>query len=143
MSRYVVQEARIGVKDVEALAPPPAMCAGVQVSDNVERTVSPPAPARSTDVLVAYRRELDAYWVNMRGFASMEPDQVLIALSAYTARVGEMRKNCWRDGGRLASKLRTEEIDPFIEECDRQFKFHSRLQSTRELDWQMTRGAPT
>lgn len=140
MVAFTLKEPPISVGAVEALSPTTA----VQMSDNEERTITPPATVdRRADALLAMRRELDTYWVSLRGFAEMEPDQVLIALSAFTARVGEMRTHCYRDGGRLATRLRLDELEPFIEECDRQFKFHSRLQSIRELDWRMAGGSPS
>lgn len=95
------------------------------------------------DALLQFRVEFDGYRRQMRDFVTMEPDEVLIALSAFSARASEVRVLLWRDGSRLAQKMRTEEMDPFIDECDRQFKVHSRLQTIRELDWRMTGGAPS
>lgn len=110
---------------------------------------APPAPAdgdrtSSTELVRSFAAELNGYYTVIRSYPNLEPDEVLRSLSGVSARLTEMRAVCCRlsDRGdcRSADKLRIKEIDPLLEECDRQFKYHSRIQTTRELDWRMAGG---
>jgi hypothetical protein len=46
-----------------------------------------------------------------------------------------------RSQTRLSNTFRTQEIDFFLTEADRQFKLYSRITAIRTLDWEMARGA--
>jgi hypothetical protein len=70
----------------------------------------------------------------------MEPDQIMVTLAGISARVIEIRANLVRREDRISQKLRTMEVEPLVDECDRQFKLWSRIQSIRELDWKMSGG---
>lgn len=102
--------------------------------------VAAPVPERAQ--IERLRGELDGYYRAMQGFVSLEPDQVMLQLSAFSARASEIRTHLSRSDGRLSNAFRTREIEPFIDECDRQFKLHSRILSQRELDWRISAGQP-
>lgn len=84
--------------------------------------------------------ELDAYYRSMKEFNDIEATEVLQALSSFSARASEIRSQLQRVDSKRSYALRTKHIDPFIEECDRQFKIHSRIQSIRETDYKLARG---
>lgn len=86
------------------------------------------------------RMEIDDYMVMLRKLRSLPPDEVFLELSGITARLAELRLTCVRSESRRLTGLRTREIDPLIEECDRQFRFHSRIQAVRTMEADMTRG---
>lgn len=84
------------------------------------------------------RDELDGYFVTLKQLGAMEPDQVMYQLSAITARLSELRMHLCRHPGRRFDLLRTKELDPLIVECDRQYKFHSRIHAIRTFDWEVS-----
>ncbi len=94
----------------------------------------------SVDQIKLWREELDTFYQSMREFPLMEIGEVLLSLSSFSARMNGIRSQIVRSESRLMNSFRTKEIDPFIEECDRQFKIHSRLMSVHSLDWEMSRG---
>ena len=85
------------------------------------------------------REEIDGYYREMIQFPAMEADEIFQRLSAYTARVSYIRSSMMRTDNRALVSLRTKEIDPFISECDRQFKIWSRVFSVQTLDWNLAR----
>lgn len=88
-----------------------------------------------------WRGELDSYYQQMHLFQQMEPDEIFVALSAFSARASEIRSHLVRVDTRLHTSFRTREIDPFIDECDRQFKLWSRVQSVKDMEFRMSGGA--
>lgn len=98
------------------------------------------AESDTRSLIEALRSELDGYYAMARKWAHLEPDVVLMELSAITARLTEVRAHLNRDNGQRANRLRISEIDPLLEECDRQFKIHSRLIAMHQLDWEVARG---
>jgi hypothetical protein len=84
--------------------------------------------------------ELERYLDEMSMFQSMEPDLILRKLSSFTARASLMRHHVVRVPSKTADAFRNREIDPFISECDRQFKIWSRMVSILNLDWDMSKG---
>jgi hypothetical protein len=108
-------------------------------------TPTPPAgPAGATSEdrersrLAAFMAELDTIYAALPDFPNMEPDQVLLFISGWLARLTGIRAELQRSGSQKANMLRTKEVDPLIEALDSQFKIHSRLISMRELDFKMT-----
>lgn len=104
-----------------------------------ERMLSPtePRPQRTPqggDNITRLRAEIDDYHRQLRGLVSMDTAEVLQTLSAISARVSELRVQMNRRPERQATALRTKELDPLHEEIDRQFKFHSRILSVREME---------
>ncbi len=95
-------------------------------------------PMASND-LKAWRNELDAYYDIMRSFDQYGLDEILKALSSMTSRASQIRSFVVRSENRSTQAFRTRELDPFIEECDRQFKIWSRMLSIHSMDWEMSR----
>jgi hypothetical protein len=89
------------------------------------------------------RAEIDTYLCGLRQLGSRPPEQVFTYLSGVSARLVEIRTQLWRSDSRRCAALRSREIDPLLEEVDRQFRFHSRIAAMVELEWQMTRAAPS
>ena len=92
---------------------------------------------RVRDEIQAIRDELDEYYRGMKALQASEPDQIFLKLAAWSARVSEIRVTLVRSQTRSKQALRTQEVDPFLEEIDRQFKFFSRYQSVREMDFKI------
>lgn len=86
------------------------------------------------------RSELDEYYGEMLRFRDMEPDEIFMRLSAYSARASYIRSDIMRAQNRTLTAFRTGEIDPFLTECDRQFKVWSRVFAVTSLDWNLARG---
>jgi hypothetical protein len=90
------------------------------------------------------RHEIDDALLDMKEFSKFEPDLVMAAVSAHSARLVEIVVQI----GRIEVVRR--EWKPVREECDRvltalkdQFQIASRLMAMRELDWNMSgRGQP-
>lgn len=92
------------------------------------------------DWIDRYQAELDAYYATMQKLNIFDPTTVMEKLSSWSARASEMRTQLVRVDSRRSGAFRTREVDPFIAECDRQFKYHSRISSIRELEWRMAGG---
>lgn len=76
----------------------------------------------------------------MRKFQVMDIAEVLLSLSAFSARAAEMRAQLVRVDNRRAAAFRTKEVEPLLEEVDRQFRIHSRLQAVRQMEWDSSKG---
>lgn len=99
------------------------------------KLMEPVLPENKSNDLSGWREELDGYFLQMQEFGNMEPDEIFMTLSAYTSRVSYIRSQIMRSSSRILQAFRTGEVDPFINECDRQFKFWSRVQSVAQMDW--------
>lgn len=95
---------------------------------------------RDQRFVLAAREELDTYFVDLKRLKSWQPAEVFLWLSGVTARLVELRTICWRSESRRLTALRSREIDPLIDECERQFRFHSRVEATRRIEWDAMRG---
>lgn len=103
---------------------------------------SKPLPPRAgSSDLDALRAELDQYYAEVRDLGEMESSEIFMRLAGITGRVSEMRKDVYRSSSRSHSAFRTQEIDPLLDECDRQFKFFSRAFAALELDAKLSGGA--
>lgn len=109
-------------------------------------TLQDKAPAKtistnaSNDNLNGWMKELDGYYQEMQDFKNCEPDEIFMSLSAWTSRASHMRSMIHRSQSKIQQAFRTKQVDPFIDECDRQFKIWSRVFSVQTLDWNMQRG---
>ena len=88
----------------------------------------------------AFRKEFDEYFEIMTTFPGMDPSEILMTISAFSARASQIRMHIVRDEDKLLGLFRTREIDPFLQECDRQFKIWSRLVSIKQIEWDASRG---
>lgn len=93
------------------------------------------------DGISGFREELDSYYQAMLLFNKMDPVEVFQTLSQFSARASEIRMGLMRVDNRKNTSFRTHEIDPFISECDRQFKLHSRIQAIKEMDARLSGGS--
>jgi hypothetical protein len=67
----------------------------------------------------------------------MAPDEIFVRLAGMSARLSEIRFQVVRSDQRVLQAFRTREIDPFLEEVDRQFKIFSRIQTVKEWELKM------
>jgi hypothetical protein len=88
------------------------------------------------------RQEIDDAFADMRTFYSQEPDEVIRMCSGHSARLSELRVRIQRveDMRREWRNVRTREIEPALEELERQYTSASRLHSIRELDFRLSGG---
>lgn len=105
-------------------------------------TATGPIPA-ARSLIGQVSSEIDEYLMLAQTFSREEPDEVLRHVSAVTARLSYLRVALIREGGARANKLRTQELDPLMENLDLQFKIASRLLTSRQFDFEVTRGAPS
>lgn len=103
--------------------------------------VAPVAPVADEHRLrQEYIDEINVYVASMVHWHDMEPDEVLLACSAYSARLSEMRVHLQRRNSALCKQLLNREVDPLLSQIEFQFRIHSRLLSARELDLKMSGG---
>lgn len=88
------------------------------------------------------RQEIDDAFEDMKQFYEREPDEVIRLCSGHSARLSELRVRIQRveDMRREWRNVRTREIEPALEELERQYVSASRLHSIRELDFRMAGG---
>lgn len=86
------------------------------------------------------QNEIDGYMEQMQGFQQMEPSEVFLCLSAWSARATELKIQLSRSDGQVSRRLLSNEIDPFLQECERQFRFHSRFHATRDMEFRLSGG---
>ena len=87
-------------------------------------------------------KELDLIAAAIRTFYAKPADMVLRECSAYTARLTELCVLLHRVEGidRTYTRVRTQQVDRFLAEVDRQWKTASRLIEVQRLDVQVVRG---
>jgi hypothetical protein len=112
----------------------------VKSDDPVKVDGSPVKGSTERQYLETWRSEVDAYHQRMVGFSEVEPDDIFMDLAGISARMSEIRKDAVRSGRRDMNAFRTQEIDPLISECDRQFKYWSRVVTVRGIDAQLAGG---
>lgn len=83
------------------------------------------------------RSEIDTFYAQMRTFAQMEPTEIFTDLAAMSARCSEIRCRIVRTKSQRLNNFRTKELDPLLEELDRQFRTWSRLATIRAQEWDM------
>lgn len=88
--------------------------------------------------------ELDGIALAMRTFHVKAPDQVMREVAAYTARLSELCVLLHRveSTDRQYTRVRTQQVERFLAELDRQFKIASRLVEVQRQDLSML-GATT
>lgn len=88
------------------------------------------------------RGEIDDAFADMRTFHNLEPDECMRLAGGHSARMSEIRVRIQRveDFNREWKNVRTREIEPTLEELDRQYTIASRLLTARELDYKLEAG---
>lgn len=86
-------------------------------------------------------RELDGIALAMRSFPLKAPDQVMREVAAYSARLTEMTVLLYRVESldRQYLRVRTQQVDKYLQEMDRQFKIASRLVEVMRQDLELMR----
>ena len=90
--------------------------------------------------IASYLEELRGFFAEMKQLTSMDPTMAFMKLSAFSARASEIRSIIMEVQSKQGESFRLRQIDPFINECDRQFKVHSRIQAIRQQEWDMSKG---
>lgn len=85
--------------------------------------------------------ELDTCLRELRDCWQREPDQVLLAVSAISARLTELWVHLHRAESkqRQFKQMRTMQVTPMLTECDRQSRLHSRIIEIRRQDIELNR----
>lgn len=88
------------------------------------------------------RSEIDDAFLDAKTFKDREPDEIMRLAGGHSARLSELRVKIMRieDMHPQWRNVRTKEIEPTLEELQRQYQIASRLHSVRELDWKMESG---
>lgn len=97
-------------------------------------------PVDAGDGVATIQGEVDDYLRRLKELNSLPASEVFMTLSAISARMAEIRNRLIRVDSRRYTALRTKEVDPLIDEIDRQFKFHSRIAAVRQMEWDATTG---
>lgn len=86
--------------------------------------------------------ELDGVAADIREFWRYEPDQVLRKTAAYSARLTELYVllNRYEARDRQYTRVRTQQVQIWLNELDRQFKMASRLIEVSRQDLALLRG---
>jgi hypothetical protein len=103
--------------------------------DRPERRPTPINPHERD--LGRFREELAGYYATMREFRGRDVGPVLQELASMSARASEIRHYLVDGETRPQAAFRTKQLDPFLEEVERQFKLYSRIQSTLEMEWKL------
>lgn len=87
--------------------------------------------------------ELDSYYKLMGTFSKMQPDDIFRNLSNWSARASHIRSQVNRTNSKVFQGFRTSQIDPFLNECQYQFKVWSRVFSVAQMDASLSMGRYT
>lgn len=96
---------------------------------------TPPA-----DALAPVQVELDGYFHDLTSLNSLPSTECFQLLSGISARAAEIRSRLMSMDSRRSNAMRLRHVDPLLEEVDRQFKIHSRIQSVRQMEFDTSKG---
>ncbi len=99
------------------------------------------APAGELGTRVDIERELDLIAAALRRFHRQQPDQRMREISAYSARLTELCVLLHRveSTDRQYTRVRTQQVERFLAELDRQFKIASRIVEVSRQDLELMR----
>ena len=84
--------------------------------------------SKTNETLTKAREEITSYHAEMCEFKTYEDiKKILLTLSGYSARAMYIRNAFIRSPVNEIMRFRIDELDPFLNEVDRQFKVFSRL----------------
>lgn len=111
------------------------------MNDMMARRLSAVVPQLGS--INSVRDELDSMNETMKGFDEEEPDEVMRACSAYSARLVEIQRRIFRIEDVLTywKPVRTQEVNRLLEETRFQYEVASRILTQRKFDWEMERGS--
>lgn len=93
----------------------------------------------SDEVLGQWRPEVLGYLKEMYTFKDeIDAREILRTLSAFSARASWMRNLAIRSSQNEIIRFRLDELDPFLDEVERQFKIYSRLISANQFELDLT-----
>lgn len=120
----------------QGLTEAPAMVAHAQAALANQQTVHP-----GLGSIISVRSEIDDVLADMKAFHKAEPDMVMAAVSAHSARLVEIIVQCQRiEVMHRQWKPVREEADKTLAELKSQFQIASRLIAIRQMDFDMVRG---
>jgi hypothetical protein len=90
------------------------------------------------------RQEVDDAFAQMATFYQLDPDEIMRLVGGHSARLSYLRVRIMRiedyQRTRLWKDVRVREVEPCLEELEKQWRNASRLHSVRELDWKIESG---
>lgn len=120
----------------QGLTEPPVMVTQAQQAFANQQVVVP-----GLGSIASVRAEIDDVLADMKAFHKAEPDMVMAAVSAHSARLVEIIVQCQRiEVMRREWKPMREETDKVLSELKSQFQIASRLIAIRQMDFDMVRG---
>lgn len=123
------------------------------MNDETDFSASPGQPVVMVDAVAMLRgagelgsreeiqTELDLIAAAVRGFYAKQPDQVMRECAGYSARLTELCVLLHRVEGsnRQYTRVRTQQVERFLSELDRQFKIASRLVEVLRQDLELNK----
>lgn len=124
--------------DESDLSPSDAPAPGIRFVLDPVGQLSPPGSLGSRKQI---EDELDLVAAAMRGFHRKQADQVMREVAAYSARLTELAVLLHRAEGldRQYARIRTQQVERFLTELDRQFKIASRMVEVMRQDLELMR----
>lgn len=106
--------------------------------------MAPMRPAGALGTREEIQAELDGIAMAVRAFPLKQPDQILRETSAYTARLTELTVLLHRseEYDRQYTRVRTMQVQKWVEELERQWKTASRLIEVQRQDLALMGGQP-
>ena len=123
-------------RDLSAVPPTPTAVAVLhQYVDPVDAL----SPAGHLGDREEIEKELDLIAAAIRMFYRKQPDQVMRECAGYSARLTELAVLLHRveAGNRQYTRIRTQQVERFLSELDRQFKTASRLVEVQRQDLEL------
>lgn len=95
-------------------------------------------PRQDEQWVLRYQKEIDGYYEVLKGLSHLDVTEIFRTLSAISARASELRTRLSRVDTKRAQNFRIREVEPLIEEIDRQFKLQSRALSVMEIEMRLS-----
>jgi hypothetical protein len=100
---------------------------------------NPIIPKKGSLTIQDFRNELDDFYKEIALFYQMDSVAILQRIAAYTARMSYVRALIMRQREvRELTNFRIKELDPFLEEVDRQFRVWSRIVTIQQREFDQT-----
>lgn len=110
------------------------------VDDAFERQNPRPANPEIA-ILGSWRTELAGFFTLIKAFRNTDLVEILMNIAAMSGRASEIRNQVMEgSGSQRMNAFRTKQLDPFLDEVDRQFRVWSRVQAVRTMEWDMSKG---
>lgn len=91
------------------------------------------------NTLETWRAEILSYLEEMYKFhEDPDPYEILRKLSAFSARASFFHQQAARSSNRAVTEFKLDEVAPFLEEVDRQYRIWSRMVTVTSAEWQNT-----